>query len=215
MESSSALLEPTERSPRPSGRERHPHTATATEFCQALAVLNITQTRVARLFGVGPRSVRRWQYGDRRIPRGVGIVFHLLAVGTVKIEQIEAAALAISVTGTNDSGQPEPPASRLAKPAPEQSAPHADPDPTTAEKVFALASEACRWPCGDPRRSDFHFCGNPAVVGSYCTHHHGIAYLAAPPGATAARRLRVSTGRPAVSAASMPRSMPALMPRSM
>ena len=45
-----------------------------TEFRETLGALGIAQHRVARLFGVGPRSVRRWQDGDRRVPCGVGIV---------------------------------------------------------------------------------------------------------------------------------------------
>ena len=52
-----------------------------TEFRTTLDALGIAQRRIARLFGVGPRSVRRWQDGDRRIPRGVGIVLRLLATG--------------------------------------------------------------------------------------------------------------------------------------
>ena len=45
-----------------------------TEFRATLDALGIAQHRVAQLFGVGPRSVRRWQDGDRRIPCGIGIV---------------------------------------------------------------------------------------------------------------------------------------------
>ena len=52
-----------------------------TEFRATLAALGIAQHRVAQLFGVGPRSVRRWQDGDRRVPCGVGIVLRLLARG--------------------------------------------------------------------------------------------------------------------------------------
>ena len=44
-----------------------------TEFGAAIAALGIAQHRVAQLFGVGSRSVRRWQDGDRRVPCGVGI----------------------------------------------------------------------------------------------------------------------------------------------
>jgi hypothetical protein len=52
--------------------------------------------------------------------------------------------------------------------------------PTTAEKVCALAPEGCRWPYGDPRHSDFRFCGNPIAEGPYCKHHRAVAYLARP-----------------------------------
>ena len=49
------------------------------EFHTTLGALGIA--RVAQLFGVGPRSVRRWRDGDRRVPRGVDILVHLLATG--------------------------------------------------------------------------------------------------------------------------------------
>ena len=37
---------------------------------------------------------------------------------------------------------------------------------------------ACRWPLGDPKLPDFHFCGED-VDGNrpYCLHHAKIAYL--------------------------------------
>lgn len=62
-----------------------------TEFHEMLSALGLAQHRVAQLFGVSPRSVRRWQYGDRRVPCGVGIVLRLLAAGTVTVAQVEQA----------------------------------------------------------------------------------------------------------------------------
>jgi GcrA cell cycle regulator len=76
-----------------------------TEFHEALGALGIAQQRVAALFGVGPRSVRRWQYGERRIPSGVGIVLRLLATGAVTVEQVEQAAGPLSA---RKNGFPEP-----------------------------------------------------------------------------------------------------------
>ena len=118
-----------------------------TEFRATLGALGIAQHRVAQLFGVGPRSVRRWQDGDRRVPCGVGIVLRLLAAGMVTIAQVEQAAVAIPAR-TNGGAKPEPPAPLLVAPAPEQSvvaraeaAALADPGLTTAEKVVALAPE--------------------------------------------------------------------------
>ena len=111
-----------------------------TEFRATLDALGIAQHRVAQLFGVGPRSIRRWQDGDRRVPCGVGIVVRLLACGAVTVDQVEAA-VAIPAR-TNGSAKPEPPAPLLVAPAPEQSAAApaeaaalADPGLTTAEKV--------------------------------------------------------------------------------
>ena len=112
-----------------------------TEFRATLDALGIAQHRVAQLFGVGPRSVRRWQDGDRRVPCGVGIVLRLLAAGAVTVDQVEQAAVAIPAR-TNGSAKPGPPAPLLVAPAPEQSAVApaeaaalADPGLTTAEKV--------------------------------------------------------------------------------
>ena len=47
----------------------------------ALGALGIPQRRVARLFGVGGRSARRWSDGTRRVPCAVAIVIDLLADG--------------------------------------------------------------------------------------------------------------------------------------
>jgi GcrA cell cycle regulator len=38
----------------------------------------------------------------------------------------------------------------------------------------------CRWPIGDPREPNFHFCGGPGVPGlPYCPEHAKMAYQAA------------------------------------
>jgi hypothetical protein len=174
-----------------------------TEFHEALGTLGIAQQRVAQLFGVGPRSVRRWQYGDRRVPCGVGIVVRLLVAGVVTIEQVEQAAVPISAR-TNGGTEPEAPAPLPFVPVPELSAILVEPalelsdlasaeaaalaDPATTagsdltigEKVAALTATACRWPCGDPQHSDFHFCGGAVVAPPYCEEHRGVAYVSPP-----------------------------------
>ncbi|HPI62961.1 MAG TPA: GcrA family cell cycle regulator [Alphaproteobacteria bacterium] len=39
------------------------------------------------------------------------------------------------------------------------------------------AKKPCMWPVGDPKQSDFHFCGHDSEVGRpYCTEHCVIAY---------------------------------------
>jgi len=139
---------------------------TATEFHKTFDMLGLTQGHLARLFGVGPRSIRRWQRGDRRIPCGVSIVFRLLAAGTVTIDQVERAAAPVR---TNGSGV------KLAPPAPVAPAPAQA--GTLAEKVLALAPGACRWPSGDPRHPDFCFCAKPVVRGAYCEYHRTRAYM--------------------------------------
>lgn len=54
----------------------------------------------------------------------------------------------------------------------------ADPGVTTAEKVYALTPEACRWCEGDPQRPDFFFCGAATEKGPYCARHRVAAYAA-------------------------------------
>jgi hypothetical protein len=160
------------------------HTASdlsVAKFCAAtLGALGIAQHRVARWFGVGARSVRRWRDGTRRIPRGVDIVLRLLAAGAVTVAQVEEAA--------NGGAKGEPPAPLRAEPAPEEqsaSAPRhartaarADLGLTTAEKLLALVPGTCHWPLNDPRDRDFHFCGAPVVVAPYCPRHALQAHLA-------------------------------------
>jgi len=173
------VVEPTERPSCPSGWGRHQRAAAASELCETLSALGLAQHRVAQLFGVGPRTVRRWQHGDRRVPRGVGIVLRLLAAGAVTVAQVEQAAVLVPAR-TNGSAKSEPPAPLLVEPATlvcAEAATFADSDLTTAEKVIALAPEACRWPCGDPGHPDFHFCGDPVAKRPYCERHRALAYM--------------------------------------
>ncbi|MGI9424743.1 MAG: GcrA family cell cycle regulator [Hyphomicrobiaceae bacterium] len=40
-----------------------------------------------------------------------------------------------------------------------------------------LESNECRWPIGDPRHADFHFCGARQAAGRpYCQHHWDMSY---------------------------------------
>ena len=50
--------------------------------------------------------------------------------------------------------------------------------------VTKLAGPACQWPIGDPRKTDFHFCGEPSAHGKpYCDHHCAVAYTRSGSGA--------------------------------
>jgi GcrA cell cycle regulator len=156
----------------------------ATEFARTLDALNITPRRVGELFNAGGRSVRRWQDGTRRVPYGVAILFRLIAAGVVTISQVEQAAIPIPAR-THGSAKPRPPTPLLVEPAPKQSAlaraqaaTPAGPGLTTAEKVYALTPEACRWPCGDPGHPDFRFCGRPVAKRPYCEQHRALGYIA-------------------------------------
>ena len=171
-------------------RRRPQRAAAATEFARTLDMLDVTQLRIARLFGTTPRTIRRWRDGTRRTQRGVDIVLRLLAAGAITIAQVEAAAAGPAPARTNGT-KPEPPAPLRAEPAPEEqsaSAPRrartaalANSSLAVAEKVLALAPGVCRWPCGD-LGPDFRFCGDPVVEPPYCAHHRTLAYLAPRPG---------------------------------
>jgi len=146
--------------------------ATATEFRATLAEFGLAQNRVARWFGVTSRAIRRWRNGSRRLPRGAEILLRLLAVGAITVDQIEWAAVPAPVR-TNGGAKLEPRAPLLVEPTPEQSAlTH-----TLAEKIVALAPNACRWPCGDPRHPNFYFCSRPTAAPPYCNEHRIAAHM--------------------------------------
>jgi hypothetical protein len=46
--------------------------------------------------------------------------------------------------------------------------------------TIALTIDTCRWPLGDPAESDFHYCGEPPLIGQpYCEVHDAQSYQAA------------------------------------
>jgi GcrA cell cycle regulator len=55
------------------------------------------------------------------------------------------------------------------------------PEPKEETRVYTLAdlnSQTCRWPHGDPKEDNFHFCGNPILHGKpYCLDHCAAAYV--------------------------------------
>lgn len=75
----------------------------------------------------------------------------------------------------NEDRAPAPVAKlRVAPPAP------ARPIKIKGVKMQDLKERMCRWPLGDPRDADFHFCGCNAVPGlPYCPDHAKMAYQAA------------------------------------
>jgi len=161
-------------------KQRHQHATAADELRTMLDTFG--QQRAARLFATSSRNLRRWRDGTRRIPHGIGIVIGLLTAKMITVDEIEA------VIPVNT--RPEPPAP--VEPAPEEqsasararTATRADPGPTTGvvKQVCALTAGTCRWPLGDIRDRDFHFCSRPTVRGSYCECHALQAYLASRPG---------------------------------
>jgi GcrA cell cycle regulator len=60
---------------------------------------------------------------------------------------------------------------------------------TKPKTLLDLEPGDCRWPIGEPKHEDFHFCGRPHAPGRpYCAHHWDMAFQ--PP--------RVRPQRPAV-----------------
>ena len=44
-------------------------------------------------------------------------------------------------------------------------------------RLVDLTKMVCRWPVGDPRAKDFHFCGHKPKEGAiYCPYHCSVAY---------------------------------------
>jgi len=48
--------------------------------------------------------------------------------------------------------------------------------PKKLKTLLDLESRDCRWPIGEPKQPDFHFCGDPQLPGHpYCAHHWRMA----------------------------------------
>lgn len=51
-----------------------------------------------------------------------------------------------------------------------------------AEMHEVISDLKCKWPFGDPKKPDFHFCEKKRSAGvSYCDHHQELAYSKADP----------------------------------
>ena len=47
-----------------------------------------------------------------------------------------------------------------------------------AVKLTDLDNHTCRWPIGDPKDENFHFCGKKVRIGqTYCEEHAALAYV--------------------------------------
>src|SRR6516225_1992156 len=118
-------------------RQRRPRAAATTEFGAALTTLGLPQNRVAKLFGVSCRHIRRWQHGNRTVPRAVRLVINLLVAGAISIDQVEAAA--DPVPAQTNGVKPEPPARLRDEPEPKLPASlRVEPAPAPAEAAAAL-----------------------------------------------------------------------------
>ncbi len=60
--------------------------------------------------------------------------------------------------------------------------------------MMELKERMCKWPIGDPKSQEFHFCGHKVVDGlPYCEHHAAVAYQT-----TTARRKKLNEDELAV-----------------
>jgi GcrA cell cycle regulator len=52
--------------------------------------------------------------------------------------------------------------------------------PSRGATILSLTDRMCKWPIGDPKHEDFHFCGKAAHPSlPYCPEHAAVAYQAA------------------------------------
>ena len=64
--------------------------------------------------------------------------------------------------------------------------------------LLDLTDKMCRWPIGDPKEDDFHFCGRGIKIGSpYCEHHASVAFQTISRGRTAINENMVIDDEPA------------------
>lgn len=47
-------------------------------------------------------------------------------------------------------------------------------------RQFAPPSQGCKWPSGDVRDGQLHYCGEPVRSGVYCAEHLQLAYTQQP-----------------------------------
>ncbi|MEI7606108.1 MAG: GcrA family cell cycle regulator [Rhodospirillaceae bacterium] len=50
-------------------------------------------------------------------------------------------------------------------------------NPAKAATLHVLTERMCKWPFGDPKKPDFHFCGKAVdITMTYCPEHRALAY---------------------------------------
>ena len=123
---------------------------------------------------------RLWQEGlsASHVARQLGGVSRNAVIG--KVHRLGIAVRAVPVRLRAPAERPRPRGPNGALYAVDRSAhacPPLDPElpPTATMRTLTVAS--CRWPIGDPRDSDFGYCGRDRVSGgSYCTGHAQVAF---------------------------------------
>ena len=94
-----------------------------------------------------------------------------------------AAARAASNAFSAASAAPASPAASSPFPAPRATrAPTFAKEPSSIELLFRScestgAGGGCKWPIGDPRDKNFHFCGGPRADFRYCVAHKAMGIV--------------------------------------
>lgn len=89
-----------------------------------------------------------------------------------KSQKVNKADLKVAVSSVED--QKEEVQSVLTEKMTKQAKKHIK---SKGVKLVDLKPTSCRWPEGDPKDPDFHFCGKEALPGkSYCEEHSQVAY---------------------------------------
>ncbi len=91
----------------------------------------------------------------------------------------------ISDASKNTSARPseeKAPAAQTAAPAAEPAVlpvrPTGRNTPCGSVQLTDLDNHTCRWPLGDPKDENFHFCGKKVKIGqTYCEEHAALAYV--------------------------------------
>lgn len=63
---------------------------THTEYREAIESLGLSQVGAARLFGVDPRTSRRWALGELPVPRAVELALKLMLKHGVTVADVQS-----------------------------------------------------------------------------------------------------------------------------
>lgn len=65
---------------------------TPTEYREIIKALDLSQVGAARLFGVDPRTSRRWALGEQPIPRAVAMCLRMMVSHGVSAAEAQSMA---------------------------------------------------------------------------------------------------------------------------
>lgn len=85
------------------------------EYRAALDATGLNQSSAARLFGVDPRTSRRWASGELAVPRTVGLCLRMMASYGVPIAEAQVLADGLGEAGVITNEQRDAMLERIAK----------------------------------------------------------------------------------------------------